>query len=429
MSPEFQGIKLVVLDEVSMISLSSLYEIHSRLKAIKLASIDDKKERDLFDKANLPFGGIHMLFCGDFYQLKPVGGSPLYQSNVDNICSNAKLGRDLWLQISTYFELTENCRFVDGEDATFPQFIHNARIGQVDETALDKINYKCLCVDVQEAMIRANRKAVWIAPTRAKVAEHNDRNFEMLKAEGAYYFRIIAVHKATSQQQQAPNEEELAELFKNNDKDYPTHLDIAIGSRVRVTENLATQLGVFNGCIGTVVAIAFSDNKPHIPSSMPEQSMAKTHDREQPIVMVQMDDDVGFSISNEPDKKNILPFFAKCSFYHTFTAGGKRFHRYCLPLALASATTCHKAQGITAKYGIVVDPSDIYSWSKKQYAFATGLEYVACSRTTSMEDNKLLLLGHGLCKNHFTLHHSASKNLRNDWEMIENEYIRFKNII
>ncbi len=31
--------------------------------------------------------------------------------------------------------------------------------------------------------------------------------------------------------------------------------------------------------------------------------MAKTYDREQPIVMVQMDDDAGFSISNEPDKK------------------------------------------------------------------------------------------------------------------------------
>ncbi len=57
---------------------------------------------------------------------------------------------------------------------------------------------------------------------------------------------------------------------------------------------------------------------------MPQQSMAKTYDREQPIVMVQIDDDMSLSISDEPDKNNILPFFGQCLCYHNFTVGEKK---------------------------------------------------------------------------------------------------------
>ena len=74
LAAKFNGIKLVVIDEVSMIDQSTLFEIHVRLLAPKLATTTDPVERECIKREERPFGGTHILFCGDFYQLKPVGG-------------------------------------------------------------------------------------------------------------------------------------------------------------------------------------------------------------------------------------------------------------------------------------------------------------------------------------------------------------------
>ena len=91
------------------------------------------------------------------------------------------------------------------------------------------------------------------------------------------------------------------------------------------------------------------------PTPFPDEAMDRTYDREQPVVFVAMDGDVGFSISDEVN--NLIPFNPRPSKKSYLK---KQYRRYSLPLAAASATTNHKAQGITAKNGVVVNPSDVY---------------------------------------------------------------------
>lgn len=67
---KLQGIKIAILDEISMINLESLHEISERQKQAMLEHVDDKNERELLKSK--PFGGINMLLTGDLYQLKPV---------------------------------------------------------------------------------------------------------------------------------------------------------------------------------------------------------------------------------------------------------------------------------------------------------------------------------------------------------------------
>src|SRR6202453_852061 len=72
-----EGVDYIFIDEVSMLSCQDMYRISSRLA----------KAMNEFD---LPFGGINMIFAGDFAQLPPVGGSSLYSSSVGSVDSAMK---------------------------------------------------------------------------------------------------------------------------------------------------------------------------------------------------------------------------------------------------------------------------------------------------------------------------------------------------
>ena len=61
----FSTCRFLIIDEKSMIDLKMLSLIDPRLRAI-------------CPQNDQPFGGVNILLCGDFYQLPPVGGHPLY---------------------------------------------------------------------------------------------------------------------------------------------------------------------------------------------------------------------------------------------------------------------------------------------------------------------------------------------------------------
>jgi len=91
-----------MIDEVSLLSLQLLAEIDHALRFAK-------------EKPDLWFGGVAMIFCGDFLQFPPVGGTPLYvliplyadQSNAEIL---RRLGRLAWRTVNSVIELTEQQR-------------------------------------------------------------------------------------------------------------------------------------------------------------------------------------------------------------------------------------------------------------------------------------------------------------------------------
>jgi ATP-dependent exoDNAse (exonuclease V) alpha subunit len=109
---------------------------------------------------------------------------------------------------------------------------------------------------------------------------------------------------------------------------------------------------------------------------------------------------------------DILPFAAELDEDHPLKTNGKIFFRRQLPLELAHASTVHKYQGLTAQYDVVVDPC--------RNPFAMGLEYVAISRTKSLQ--KLHLIA-PLQEKHF-----ASKRFSKTLQMIHDEYKRLSSL-
>ncbi len=118
-----EGVDYIFLDEVSMLACHAMYKISSQLA--KALNIHD-----------IPFGGLNMIFAGDFAQLPPVGGTSLYSGYVGTQCmtpddQKAAIGKALWHQVTTVVILRENMRQKSQtpEDAALRTALVNMRYG------------------------------------------------------------------------------------------------------------------------------------------------------------------------------------------------------------------------------------------------------------------------------------------------------------
>jgi PIF1-like helicase len=128
------GVNYIFLDEISMVACHELYQISASLA----------KARNMTE---VPFGGLNMIFAGDFAQLKPVFGSPLYSQTVGTSIDAAMtvrsqqsaIGKALWHQITTVVILRQNMRqnMQSANDAKFRSALENMRYAQCTEEDID----------------------------------------------------------------------------------------------------------------------------------------------------------------------------------------------------------------------------------------------------------------------------------------------------
>ena len=122
-------VKYFIIDEVSMIGARFLAEISRRLQQAK---------GDTGPAAIEPFGGINVIFTGDFGQLRPVEGPCLYShqyinhpglQNIREHTGVDKLkGIFLWRQVETVVQLTKNQR--QASDPQYGDLLSRVRTGQ-----------------------------------------------------------------------------------------------------------------------------------------------------------------------------------------------------------------------------------------------------------------------------------------------------------
>jgi PIF1-like helicase len=146
-----------------MVACHELYKISSQLA----------KAKNIFD---VPFGGINVVFAGDFAQLPPVNGASLYSGSVgtqltsglDNMGQESAIGKALWHQITTVVILRQNMRqkHQSPEDAKL-------------RTALENMRYAaCTSEDIKFLKSRvAGRR-----PEQPKLAEKQFRNVSVITA-------------------------------------------------------------------------------------------------------------------------------------------------------------------------------------------------------------------------------------------------------
>jgi len=215
-------IDILVVDEVSMMS-KSLFELLDTI---------GKKIR----KNPKPFGGIQLVFCGDFYQLPPIDDSFCFESPAWNQTFDKTI------------LFTKNYR---QEDDGFQQVLNEVREGNISPEGC-KLLLDCTKKEIGEGI-----KPTIIYPTKRLADQVNQ--FENLTLEGH-----SETYKSYKSNPIGHIGIELDKQIKKGGIDET--IILKIGSQVMCIVNLDQDTGVVNGSQGLV--IDFSDGFPIVQFKM-----------------------------------------------------------------------------------------------------------------------------------------------------------------
>ena len=107
---DIQDAILLILDEISMIGLEDLYYISQTIAQARSTLAQSAVEKEAI--LAKPFGGLHVIFAGDLYQLPPIKRTSIIASNASLAGRSyaAQQGKKLWESINCYIKFIQNHR-------------------------------------------------------------------------------------------------------------------------------------------------------------------------------------------------------------------------------------------------------------------------------------------------------------------------------
>ena len=310
-----KNLELLIIDEISMVRAPMLDAISETLQ--------------IHRNSSKPFGGIHVLACGDLFQLPPVVKENEETAIFERYQSVYFFSADNFQAIEnpSFFELVSSFRQQD--DKEFYNLLNNVRLGQNLEESIKTINQTCHNpeFDTESSLIITSRKY--------RAEQINEEMLNLIDGPAT---------AAKSKEQGELNE---------NDLPAPRELRVKEDAKVMFIKNDPDGRWV-NGTIGLVIDC--SDKNKKVIKVKVGKEVFKVKREEWNKVRYVYDE-----FNDEMEEEVVSSF--------------KQF-----PLKLGWAVTIHKAQGLTLE-SCSVDLGD--------GAFATGQAYVALSRCKTLDSLNL----------------------------------------
>ena len=331
---------LLIIDEVSMMSKRLFNLLDAIGKNIR--------------RSPLPFGGIQVIFSGDFYQLPPVGSK-----NEDPDSSKFCFESELWDETFDYQIILD--KVFRQKDETYIDILKEVRQGKLYRNSYNLLK-KCVNKPIDTKSII---KPITIMPIKRSVDSINLKSMELIDSP-EFKYKYIAEYidpsdisgnnssdktafdvmmksysytknkKKTITREKLENEEK----FIINNSLFEKELILKKGAQVMCICNLDMDLGICNGSTGIIIDFKI-DGPFHSPIVKFNNGVIK------PIA------------------------------YHSWLSDNiDVFAIKQIPLILAWAVTIHKSQGATLDCAEVDIGSSV---------FAPGQTYVALSRVKSLD--------------------------------------------
>lgn len=257
------GVKYVIIDEVSMVGAALLQQISARLQHAKGGTADAE---------DLPFGGVNVIFTGDFGQLKPVGEYALYNHDLVRHPSmssalrlegmNALKGVYLWRLVHTVVLLKKNQR--QSGDERYAALLSRVRTGESEMAYLQGVEddfatlQSRLLQNADEETISRFR-ATDFGQTPIIVGRKRVRdllNQRILRHHAAYIGAEVHNYYSRDLVDGSPasvrDRKNLWALTSSRSDRAPGYISLFPGMKVMVQENIAFANNVVNGVVGTV---------------------------------------------------------------------------------------------------------------------------------------------------------------------------------
>ena len=322
---------VLIVDEVSMMSKRMFELLNAIAKRIRNNSS--------------PFGGMQVIFVGDFFQLPPVES--------DGFCFES----DEWFEVFPKNQHLELKTFFRQTDPVYIDILMKIRKGKLDEESIAHLE-KYVARDRDQPITK-------IVPTRkqadfinqdmfSKVKEtshtldatiHKDLNL-YLKDGKSIEPSVLAMCHAIKETEK---ERELENLIKNNN--IQQSLPLKKGAQIMCMRNIDLVRGVCNGSQGTVIDMV--KGRP----------------------MVLFSNGTRMLMEQQIYQSEVYPTLAVCQF----------------PLCLAWAVTIHKIQGSSLTHAQIDIGNSIFEY---------GQTYVALSRVKTMDGLYLMNFQPNRIKSH-----------------------------
>jgi len=308
---KWKNADVLIVDEVSMMSSDLFQQLDAVGKAVR--------------RCKLPFGGLQLVFCGDFCQLPPVNT----ETSESTYCFQCPLWKDTFeheIMLTTIHRQ---------KDALFCKILQQIRVGKISKSTYDLLMSRVL-TEERKPLLPATR----IVPTREKADAINRSEYEKLSNEEVTFTaKLIQYYEDTS----AKRHERVGipKQTIENESDYMMNrrvnavVSLKVGTHVMCTQNVDDTL--CNGSQGVVRR--FNCGLPVVEF---------THDGRERTV---------YRVTVESER---VPGLAVVQ----------------VPLMYAWAITIHKAQGCTLDAAVIDVGSGI---------FEKGQTYTALSRLSSFE--------------------------------------------
>ena len=230
----FKNLKLVIIDEISMVSADLFYNLCARLREI--TGVMDR-----------PFGGVAVFVFGDLYQLQPPKARYVFQQPNNDMHALAYSARNLW-RLFTVVNLEENHR--QGEDKIYGDLLNRVRTGHHTEEDIALLNTR-----VFPNTDPSLNDAIHVYGTNAKV---NARNKAKLSEIDGELYTIKAKNASRTVKKFKVNK---AGCIKNTP--FQAILELKIGAEVVLVHNINTLDGLTNGCRGILIGVEKKGNAIH----------------------------------------------------------------------------------------------------------------------------------------------------------------------
>ena len=224
------NLKVIIIDEVSMVGAGTLQNIHKRLV-------------EIFE-TDVPFAGRSVLFVGDLNQLRPVMDSPIFEAPRGRDLS-VIAGPVLWQKVR-FYRLEKIMRQKD--DQAFAHALNHLATGNLAEE--DKELFKARLFPKISLLVP--HSAIRLFQVNEKVERFNQRVIDSIDKDLVHQVqaRDTCSHSMKRVRDQAIY---VVSLLKTQDTyGLPKKLDLAIGVRYMVSTNIDIEDGLVNGSSGVL---------------------------------------------------------------------------------------------------------------------------------------------------------------------------------